>query len=107
MEVPGRGEAPFKEFIRGLWSCFGELSRRTVGCVPIPDLRDASCRALRISDYAFNELFRRFARACSENKVPFTCNWETAELGEITQKRLPIAVPGIGIRKAVSIHKLG
>jgi hypothetical protein len=52
-------------------------------------------------------VLRRFARACSEDKVPFTCNWETAELGEITQKRLPIEVPGIGIRKAVSIHKLG
>ncbi len=34
------------------------------------------------------------------------CNWETAELGEITQKRLPIDVSGIGIRKAVSIHRL-
>ncbi len=106
VSVPGRGEASLKEFIRGLWICFSDLSRRTVGYVPIPELRDASCRSLRISDYAFNELFRRFARACSENKVPFTCNWETADLGEITQKRLPIEVPGIGIRKAVSIHKL-
>jgi len=105
--IPGKAQAAFNQFVRELWTRFGELSRRTVGYVPIPDLRDAYCRALRISDYAFNDLFRRFARACSEDKVPFICNWETADIGEITQKRLPIEVPGIGIRKAVAIQRIG
>jgi len=105
--APGKEDASFDEFVRVLWGRFSDLSRRTIGYVPIPDLRDATCRELRISDYAFNDLFRRFAKACLENKVPFSCNWETAQLAEITQKRLPIEVPGIGLRKAVSIHKLG
>jgi hypothetical protein len=104
--VPGLADIPFPGFVQALWTTFQKLSRETVGYVTIPDLRDATCRVLRLSDYGFNELFRRFAEKCSRNQQPFTCNWETAALGEITQKRLPIEVPGLGIRKAVSIHKL-
>ena len=107
LPIPDHGKGTFNEFVRAIWISFSGLSRKTIGYVSIPDLRDSCCRTLRISDYAFNEYFKRFAKACSEDEVPFTCNWETAELGEITQKRLPIEVPGIGIRKAVSIHKLG
>lgn len=105
IRIPGRSELPFPIFVQGLWSTFQKLSRKTVGYVPIPDLRDATCRAIRLSDYAFNEMLRRFSTMCSRNQQPFTCNWETATLGEITQKRLPVEVPGIGIRKAISIHK--
>jgi hypothetical protein len=104
--VPGLADIPFPKFVQALWKTFQRLSRETVGYVTIADLRDATCRVLRLSDYAFNELFRRFAEKCSRNQQPFTCNWETAVLGENTQKRLPIEVPGLGIRKAVSIHKL-